>query len=328
MIRFRGNIPAPVDGAVSGRIHAADGLAAGRQASRTRTIPPDGPDAERQAAETVSAALDPGPPPWRRRLGALRERPAVPLLLVLAAVAVLLALLLWRTFGAEEQTPAVDVEATVAEALAAITPPPPIAPLVYQAILPSLAVVQTDRDPESDLVGLGSGVVINSDGFVLTALHVIEDANEIQLGFADGTGTNATVVNIDPERDIAVLAPSSLPSLVVPATIGSADAMRVGSEVYAVGHPLGLAGSMSAGVISGFDREFVPSDGGEPVRGLIQFDAAVNPGNSGGPLLNQGGQVVGIVIGLTNPTHQDVFIGIGFAVPIEVAADAAGGPGQ
>ena len=276
----------------------------------------------------VAAALEPVPPAWRRWLRALRERPAALVLVALAVVAVLLVILLWRSFGPEEQATPVDVEATVAEALAAITPAPPIAPLVYQAVVPSVVVVQTDRDPESDLVGIGGGVVINSDAFVLTALHVIEGAGEIQLGFADGSSTGATVVNADPQRDIAVLAPTTMPSLVVPATIGNADAMRVGDEVFAVGHPLGLGGSLTTGVVSGFDREFEPSDGGQPIQGLIQFDAAVNPGNSGGPLLNRGGQVVGIVIGLTNPTDQDVFIGIGFAVPIDQAAQAAGGPGQ
>ncbi len=253
----------------------------------------------------------------------------MPVVAALVVVAVLIAILLWRSFSTDSaEAPPVDVAGTVAEALESLPPSPPIAPLVYQAILPSLVVVQTDRDPESDLVGLGSGVVVNSDALVLTALHVIEGAGEIQLGFVDGTSTTATVVNVDPEKDIAVLAPAALPSLVVPATIGSADAMRVGDEVFAVGHPLGLAGSLTAGVASGFDRQFKPSDGGEPLQGLIQFDAAVNPGNSGGPLLNRGGQVVGIVIGLTNPTDHDVFIGIGFAVPIDVAAQGAGGPGQ
>ena len=254
----------------------------------------------------------------------------MPLLFALGVVALLFALLLWRSFSTDGQQapPPVDVEAAVAEALNSQPPSPPIAALVYQSILPSLVVVQTEADDDSGLFGIGSGVVINSDGFVLTALHVVEGAEEIQIGFADGTSTTATVASVDPEKDIAVLAPAALPSLVVPATIGNAGAMRVGDEVFAVGHPLGLAGSLSAGVASGFDREFEPSEGGQPILGLIQFDAAVNPGNSGGPLLNRGGQVVGIVIGLSNPTEHDVFIGLGFAVPIDVAADAAGGPGQ
>ena len=151
---------------------------------------------------------------------------------------------------------------------------------------------------------------------------------EIQVGYADGSTTTAVVAGADPERDIAVLTPAALPSLVLPATMGSAASLRVGDEVYAVGNPLGLVGSMSAGVVSGLERDFTPPGRGQMLRDLIQFDAAVNPGNSGGPLLDQGGRVVGIVIGLANPTGQEVFIGLGFAVPIDQAAAAAGGPAQ
>ncbi len=102
--------------------------------------------------------------------------------------------------------------------------------------------------------------------------------------------------------------------------------MRVGDEAFVVGNPLGLFGSMSAGVISGFDRSFQSESTDQRLQGLIQIDAAVNPGNSGGPLLNRAGQVIGIVAALANPTEQDVFIGIGFAVPINVAAGAANLP--
>jgi S1-C subfamily serine protease len=103
--------------------------------------------------------------------------------------------------------------------------------------------------------------------------------------------------------------------------------LRVGDEVYAVGHPLGLVGSMSAGVVSGLNRS-IPVEGDRTLDQLIQFDAAVNPGNSGGPLLNRGGQVVGIVTALANPAEQGFFVGIGFAVPIGAAAGVAGaGPG-
>ena len=140
--------------------------------------------------------------------------------------------------------------------------------------------------------------------------------------------TSATVANVDPERDITVLTPAVQPGLVLPATIGNSSAIRVGDEVYAVGNPLGLVGSLSAGVVSGLDRQFAPSEGEQPFQELIQFDAAVNPGNSGGPLLDLRGRVVGIVIGLINPTDQDVFIGVGFAVPIRIAVDGAGGPAQ
>ncbi len=232
----------------------------------------------------------------------------------------MLALVLWRTFYTDgQQLPSVGVEAAIAEVLDSQTPSPVTSVQAYQAILPSLVVVQTENAGEGSKFGIGSGVVINSSADVLTALHIIEGSTEVQLGFADGTRTSATVANVDPERDIAVLTPAALPGFIVPATIGNPSAMRVGDEVFAVGNPLGLVGSLSAGVVSGFDRESTPPGREDPLRGLIQFDAAVNPGNSGGPLLDRRGQVVGIVTGLVNPTEQDVFIGIGFAVPIDMA---------
>ena len=137
---------------------------------------------------------------------------------------------------------------------------------------------------------------------------------------------SAEVIVEQPENDIAVLHPIQPPALLVPATLGNPNAMRVGDEAFAVGNPFGLYGSMSAGVISGFNRSFQPPDKDQELQGLIQIDAAVNPGNSGGPLLNRNGQVIGIVVGIVNPTEQDVFIGIGFAVPINVAASGAGLP--
>jgi S1-C subfamily serine protease len=221
-----------------------------------------------------------------------------------------------------------EVNDSVAQALASATPPPAFAARVYQAIQPSLVLIQThgqDANGEEGN-GLGSGVVINDNGDILTSLHVVAGAADIQLFFADGTQSRAQVVATQPEKDIAVLSASQLPSVLVPATLGNPNAMRVGDEAFAVGNPFGLYGSMSAGVISGFERSFQPPDSDQELEGLIQIDAAVNPGNSGGPLLNRSGQVVGIVVGIVNPTEQEVFIGIGFAVPIDVAASAAGSP--
>ena len=125
-----------------------------------------------------------------------------------------------------------------------------------------------------------------------------------------------------------MLIPETLPEVFAPAVLGSPGALRVGDEAYVVGNPFGLAGSMSAGVISGFDRSYRLSSDTPPLQRLIQFDAAVNPGNAGGPLLNRNGEVVGIIVGPANPGSDTTFIGIGFAVRIDVAGAAAGAPPQ
>ena len=257
-----------------------------------------------------------------------------------------------------------EINESVQQTLAAATPAPAYSALVYQLIQPSIVLIQVDRPggsdnngngdaatidngqaqfvtditpPEQDgepptdedapkSSGLGTGVIINADGLILTSLHVVAGATKIELLFADGTEAIGQVITAEPAKDIVVLHPSRLPEVLVPATLGNPNAMNIGDEAYVVGHPLGLYGSMSAGVISGFDRTFTPTNSDQRLEGLIQIDAAVNPGNSGGPLLNRYGQVVGIVAGLVNPTESNFFIGIGFAVPIDVAGGAAGLP--
>ena len=243
--------------------------------------------------------------------------------------ALALAVALWWTARQDRPQPAsANAEAADAEAADAETPAADVAARVYQAILPSLVIVQTDNPRQEKAFGLGSGVVINGDAEVLTSLHIVEGATMIELVFADGTRSPAALSNADPDRDIAVLSPVAMPRVVLPATIGNSGALRVGDDVYAVGNPLGLVASLSAGVVSGLNRESTPPGRENALEGLIQFDAAVNPGSSGGPLLDRRGQVVGIVTGLINPGDDDVFIGIGFAVPIDAAAEAAGGPSQ
>jgi S1-C subfamily serine protease len=195
---------------------------------------------------------------------------------------------------------------------------------VYQIIHPSLILIETER--ANDEGGLGSGVLVTELGDILTSLHVVANAEKITLTFADGTRTEGVVVAEQPENDIAVVRAFALPQVLVPATLGNPNALHVGDEAFVVGNPFGLYGSMSAGVISGFERSFKPETSEQALEGLIQVDAAINPGNSGGPLLNRYGQVVGIVTGIVNPTEQEVFIGIGFAVPIDVAGGAAGLP--
>ena len=132
------------------------------------------------------------------------------------------------------------------------------------------------------------------------------------------------MVGAQPENDLAVLKALSLPDDLQAATMRSTADLRPGDEVVAVGHPFGIGPSVSAGVVSGLKREFRSSEGERTLTNLIQFDAAANPGNSGGPLITMDGHVVGIVTAILNPTPARTFLGIAFAVPIENAASAVG----
>jgi S1-C subfamily serine protease len=266
---------------------------------------------------------------WRQRLQRLGRRLRSALPFALGVLAALAALLLYNALvPGPHQLTAQEVNDAVAQALASATPEPAFSSRVFQVIRPSLVLIQTENHDAQgkDGYGLGSGTIIDDSGSILTSLHVVAGASVIQVTFADGTQSGAQVAVSQPENDIAVLVPSQPPAQIVPAVLGNPGAMRVGDEAYAVGNPFGLYGSMSAGIISGFDRTFQPPDSDQKLLGLIQIDAAVNPGNSGGPLLNRYGQVIGVIVGIANPTEQDVFIGIGFAVPINVAGGAAGLP--
>jgi S1-C subfamily serine protease len=267
--------------------------------------------------------------PWRQRLRTLRAYARRMMPFATGVLATLAALLIYRALvpGPDLLTTR-EVQDTVVQTLAEATPAPAYSALVYQAIRPSLVFVkvQTPHAENEEGTGVGSGVVISNRGDILTSLHVVTDATEIELTFADGSEATGEIVAMQPENDIAVLRPSEPPELLVPATLGNPQAMNIGDEAYAVGHPFGLYGSMSSGVISGLDRTFRVPNSDQRLQGLIQIDAAVNPGNSGGPLLNRSGQVVGIVTGLANPTDNSFFVGIGFAVPINVAGGAAGLP--
>ena len=266
---------------------------------------------------------------WRGRVQRVRSRARSALPFAAGVLCALVALLLYNLLvPAPEPLTQQQVTDTVAQMMASATPPPAFSERVYQAIQPSLVLIQTDAQAADGAAshGLGSGVVVNDQGDILTSLHVVENATSIQLTFADGAESQAQIVVEQPENDIAVLRANRPPEQLVPATLGNPKAMQIGDEAFVVGHPLGLYGSMTAGVISGFDRSFQPTNSDQRLQGLIQIDAAVNPGNSGGPLLNRDGQVIGIVAGLVNPTEQEVFIGLGFAVPINVAAAGSGFP--
>jgi S1-C subfamily serine protease len=202
------------------------------------------------------------------------------------------------------------------------SPAPSIAD-IFAAIAPSVVFIEAAHaGGQGDT---GTGVIVNGDGTILTALHVINKATAIKVTFADGTASAVTVASTDPPNDIAVLTPATLPQLVVPAVLGNANRLNVGDQVVAIGNPLGLIDTTTAGVVSGLDRRINTGSEGPTGSNLIQFDAAVNPGSSGGPLVNARGETVGIVVALANPTPAGTFIGIGFAVPIGTAVAGGGG---
>jgi S1-C subfamily serine protease len=215
-------------------------------------------------------------------------------------------------------------------------PLPSQAARAYQAILPSVVRVtglmddsdSGEGDPEQRAMGrqLGTGVVIVDNGTILTNLHVVWGAKKVRVRFADGHESDAQIVGTQPENDLAVLQASSLPDDLPAATMRSTSDLLPGDHVIAVGHPFGIGPSVSYGVVSGLKREFRSPEGERTLSNLIQFDAAANPGNSGGPLVTMDGHVVGIVTAILNPSEQRTFVGIGFAVPIENAATAAGMP--
>jgi S1-C subfamily serine protease len=220
-----------------------------------------------------------------------------------------------------------DVKGAIGDALASMTPAPALSVQAYQAVAASVVLVQTARPGGTNAVDrTGSGVVVSMQGHILTSLHVVDGAPAIQLTFADGSRADAAVVAAQPEDDIAVLQARSVPAGVPPATIGNPATVQVGDEAFVVGSPFGLYRSLTAGVISGLNREFTLPGTQTKLTGLIQIDAAVNPGSSGGPLVNRSGDVIGIVAALVNPTRDDVFVGVGLAVPIDVAGGAAGLP--
>ena len=265
----------------------------------------------------------------RNQFGRLRERIQRIFPFASGILATLLALFLYNfLFPGSRPLTQKEVNAVVASAMASATPRPPYSVGVYQVIQPSLLLIESEIPGENGGVntGLGSGVIIDNFGDILTSLHVVANARSIRVTFADGTRSRARMVSSQPEKDVAVLQAETMPQTYVPATLGNANSLQVGDDAYVVGNPFGLYGSMSAGVISGFNRTFQPPNTKQVIEGLIQVDAAINPGNSGGPLLNRYGEVVGIVTGIVNPTEESFFVGIGFAVPIDVAAGGAGLP--
>lgn len=189
---------------------------------------------------------------------------------------------------------------------------------------PSAGPDKGTGDSESTELSVGSGVVVVDNGIILTNLHVVFGAQRVTVTFHDGSESEAELVSVHPENDLAVIKARKIPDDLPAATLGSADQLKPGDEVVAVGFPMGIGPSVSGGVVSGLNREFRSPEGDRVLTQLIQFDAAANPGSSGGPLVTMQGDVVGIVTAILSPNRSRTFIGIGFAVTIGAAGSAVG----
>lgn len=304
--------------------------------SRRPSAAPEAQPAASGAAPAAAAALNPAGATTASRLAGVRawlRGPAWRDHRLLWSVIAFLALAMALTQGLLlHHTPRVltqkDIDAAVLKTLETQTLPS-AASRAAEAIRPSVVRVMgfgLDKNGKEEQRSVGTGVVIVDKGIILTNLHVVQGSPIIRIEFADGLESTATVTGVQAENDLAVLQAHKIPDDLSAATMRSTADLVPGDQVVAVGYPFGIGPSISAGVISGLKRSFRSPEGQQEMKNLIQFDAAANPGNSGGPLVTMDGQVVGIVTAIYNPSAQRTFIGIGFAVPIENAASAVGVP--
>lgn len=254
----------------------------------------------------------------------MRRRRLLPLSAALIGLGFVAGLLLGLPTGtglSQEVTPVPlpTLAPPPAEALTLLDAEEAVVSYIYESAGPSVVHI-TSRTEVWDFwrgavpqEGTGSGFVYDTQGHIVTNNHVVEGASEIEVVLADGTVLPAEVVGTDAYYDLAVLHvdPAQLPAPPLP--LGSAETLRVGQRVLAIGNPFGLDRTLTTGVISALDRT-IESESGSLVGNAIQTDAAINPGNSGGPLLNSRGEVIGVNTAITSPSGGSV--GIGFAVPI------------
>jgi len=207
-----------------------------------------------------------------------------------------------------------------------IVPPAPLTPeeqtnvAVYEHTNPSVVnisttSVQQDFFRQWQSEGSGSGAVLDKQGHVLTNFHVVDDADQIQVTLASDVSVEATLVGQDKEHDIAVLKIDVPAEHLQPIDMGSSSNLRVGQRVYALGNPFGWDGTLTTGIVSSLNRDLPSRVPGRVMRSLIQTDAAMNPGNSGGPLVNTEGDMIGMCVAIATKTGQNA--GVGFAIPID-----------
>lgn len=305
----------------------------------------------RPLSDVPPAAAALPPPPTLLERGRALYRSHKSKVLVAASVGITLVLigLYELTMPPAQNLSQSDINDAVNFALQERGRPPSTASLAYAAVIPSVVRVsgydpstqrpesagpdgqppavelpeagQLEEDFHERYTAVGTGVVIDDTGTILTNLHVARAARKLRVTFFDGTQSDAAIVGARPDLDLAIIQPTTLPDDLMPATLGASNTLRPGDEVVAVGFPFGIGPSASAGVVSGLYRA-LEREGEVTMRNLIQFDAAANPGNSGGPLVNADGEVVGIVTAILNPSGLRTFAGIAFAVTMEEAGGA------
>jgi len=247
---------------------------------------------------------------------------------LLGAGAAIAVIQLWSDDGGEPQpvaansvsAPSSDSDSSEQVSLSSSCLP---ASEVYEQLRPAVVEITSTvsaRSPfEPSAEGSGSGIIIDEQGLILTNYHVIADADNLEVKFADGTTVSAQVVGRDPGSELAVIQANVSDQELTVAPLGDSDAVQVGDPVLAIGSPFNLEGTLTQGIVSALGRTYAQEDGTRPIRNMIQTDAAVNPGNSGGPLLDCQGEVIGINTLLENPTGDRVNVGVAFAVPINTA---------
>ena len=249
------------------------------------------------------------PPPRRFRRGLLAAVAAVAIAGGAGSGAVAATLVDHNSQATTAATTANSTSSTATSTQASST-----AETVYKQVSPGVVTITaTVSSGRGSGQAIGSGIVLDTNGNILTNAHVIAGARQIQVTFSDGRTVNATLVGSNTSADLAVIRVSVAASSLHPVTLGNSDSVGVGDAVYAIGSPFGLSGSFSQGIISNLKQSGATSNG-DNLSGLIQTDAAINPGNSGGPLVNTQGEVIGVNTSIESPVDGNV--GVGFAIPI------------
>ncbi len=251
-------------------------------------------------------------------------RPLVQMGLILGGL-VLTALIVFSNMGPKSSPANVfskDIRARLVAERGQLTADEQSTVAAFKAVSPSVVFI-TSKQVSRGLFRLsameisedaGSGFIWDANGYIVTNYHVVQNSTTIQVALADQSTWQAKRVGTDPDKDIAVLKIEAPSNLLPPIPIGASNDLRVGQRVYAVGNPFGYDQTMTAGIISGLGRE-IKSITNRPIKGVIQTDAPLNPGNSGGPLLDSAGRVIGMTTAILSPTGA--YAGIGFAVPID-----------